>query len=260
MVKQAGSIFSTQYTGTPSTALAGTPKPVAATAAPGSSVVPAAEDHVHAMTTGIITLDNLSDVVITTPATNQVVEYNGSNFVNTRKTYIVCTSGTRPGTPTEGQAIYETDTDEFLIYHGTQWRRPWSQPWGVLFYAERVVGDSSTITFDVTSLTTGAFTPIANRLYKMTCHIPFLKTTTTGEPIAYIRTGAGADLAYATAGSLASTAKETLSIPGKVVTTTAVSVTYKVVVDPGGGLQLNVSANLPAFFLIEDIGPNGSPA
>lgn len=82
MVKQAGSIFSTQYTGTPSTALAGTPKPVAATAAPGVSVVPAAEDHVHAMTAEIIAISSLSDVTISAPASLQVLRWNGSAWVN----------------------------------------------------------------------------------------------------------------------------------------------------------------------------------
>lgn len=32
-----------------------------------------------------------------------------------------CTSGTRPGTPVEGQYIYETDTDRTLVYSGSAW-------------------------------------------------------------------------------------------------------------------------------------------
>jgi hypothetical protein len=34
----------------------------------------------------------------------------------------VCTSSTRPASPFEGQAIYETDTDMMAIYNGTAWR------------------------------------------------------------------------------------------------------------------------------------------
>jgi hypothetical protein len=34
----------------------------------------------------------------------------------------VCTSTTRPASPYEGQAIYETDTDMMAIWNGTAWR------------------------------------------------------------------------------------------------------------------------------------------
>lgn len=33
----------------------------------------------------------------------------------------VCTSTTRPASPFEGQVIYETDTDNTLVYNGTAW-------------------------------------------------------------------------------------------------------------------------------------------
>ena len=33
----------------------------------------------------------------------------------------VCTSTTRPASPFEGQAIYETDTDRMLIWNGSAW-------------------------------------------------------------------------------------------------------------------------------------------
>jgi hypothetical protein len=35
---------------------------------------------------------------------------------------IICTSGTRPGAPAEGQAIYETDTNRTYIWDGTAWK------------------------------------------------------------------------------------------------------------------------------------------
>ena len=35
----------------------------------------------------------------------------------------IVTSGTRPGTPVEGQMIYETDTDDIFVYNGTNWVR-----------------------------------------------------------------------------------------------------------------------------------------
>jgi len=36
----------------------------------------------------------------------------------------VCTSTTRPASPYEGQAIYETDTDKTLIWNGSTWMYP----------------------------------------------------------------------------------------------------------------------------------------
>ena len=33
----------------------------------------------------------------------------------------ICTSGTRPGSPVEGQQIYETDTDAYYGWRGTMW-------------------------------------------------------------------------------------------------------------------------------------------
>lgn len=35
---------------------------------------------------------------------------------------IVCTSGTRPGSPVEGMTIFETDTDRHQFYNGTGWQ------------------------------------------------------------------------------------------------------------------------------------------
>jgi hypothetical protein len=35
--------------------------------------------------------------------------------------YAVVTSSTRPSSPTEGQSIYETDTDRWLVYDGSNW-------------------------------------------------------------------------------------------------------------------------------------------
>jgi len=37
----------------------------------------------------------------------------------------ICTSGTRPASPFEGQKIYETDTDFEYIYDGSAWRVAW---------------------------------------------------------------------------------------------------------------------------------------
>ena len=45
---------------------------------------------------------------------------------------IVCTSATRPASPTEGAWIYETDTDRVLTWDGTRWVLPKNLAGGVL--------------------------------------------------------------------------------------------------------------------------------
>ncbi|MBM3660998.1 MAG: hypothetical protein FJW95_16055 [Actinobacteria bacterium] len=38
-----------------------------------------------------------------------------------KQAVIVCTAGTRPGSPVEGMTIYQTDTDTVLVYNGSAW-------------------------------------------------------------------------------------------------------------------------------------------
>ncbi|MEV0237555.1 hypothetical protein [Nonomuraea sp. NPDC050786] len=52
-------------------------------------------------------------------------EVLASADVNTylmKQAVIVCTSGTRPGSPNEGMTIYETDTDTYRGYDGAAWQ------------------------------------------------------------------------------------------------------------------------------------------
>ena len=49
-----------------------------------------------------------------------------SSDVNTflmRQAVIVCTAATRPASPSEGMTIYETDTDLYRVYDGSNWQR-----------------------------------------------------------------------------------------------------------------------------------------
>ncbi len=59
---------------------------------------------------------------------------------------IVCTSTTRPSTPTVGQYIYETDTNLEYVWTGTTWQRmPWNAAWGKIA-STSLTTDSSTYT------------------------------------------------------------------------------------------------------------------
>ena len=37
-------------------------------------------------------------------------------------TFSTCTSATRPGSPTDGDVLFETDTKNVIIWDGTNWR------------------------------------------------------------------------------------------------------------------------------------------
>jgi hypothetical protein len=59
----------------------------------------------------------------------------------------VCTSSTRPATPFEGQAIFETDTDRMLIWNGTTWvmpNAPAQNPTGMELVKSQAVGSGVT--------------------------------------------------------------------------------------------------------------------
>lgn len=55
-------------------------------------------------------------------AAGDTIDPSWGNTVRDR-TVQVTTSGARPGAPTEGMVIYETDTDRLMIYTGAAWQR-----------------------------------------------------------------------------------------------------------------------------------------
>lgn len=63
----------------------------------------------------------------------------------------VCTSTTRPATPFEGQAIFETDTDRMLIWNGTTWvvpNAPAQNPTGLEFITTGTATSQTSINVD----------------------------------------------------------------------------------------------------------------
>jgi hypothetical protein len=55
-------------------------------------------------------------------ANEEVLASADVNNLLMKQTVIVCTSGTRPGSPPEGMLIYETDTDTYRGYDGSAWQ------------------------------------------------------------------------------------------------------------------------------------------
>jgi hypothetical protein len=84
-----------------------------------------------------------------TTSSNIQYIFNGESWIIiSTKGILTCTSSTRPGSPTEGQLIFETDTDQVLVYDGTA-------------FVEISGGGGGTVLFqdsqpDVSELETGA--------------------------------------------------------------------------------------------------------
>ena len=74
---------------------------------------------------------------------------------------VVCTSGTRPGSPFTGMTIYETDTDCVLFYDGTSWLRLYAEgqdtQWPEPINVTRSVSNANLITGRATGDTQDRF-------------------------------------------------------------------------------------------------------
>lgn len=86
---------------------------------------------------------------------------------STRDLYTVCTSGTRPPSPTAGQRIHETDTGRDLVWNGVKsaWLPPWNTAWGRL-KAAQAVGTAFDTTQPVQVVFGSTFKAWTNRTYR----------------------------------------------------------------------------------------------
>ena len=171
---------------------------------------------------------------------------------------VVANTAARPTSPFEGQAIYQTDTDEVLYYNGTSWSRPWNMPWGLVVYNE-VTADDLTITTEEVQITGSSFTAVANRYYKVTYYEPNLASV-TATSFVNVRlrltniSGTqkqNAVIQLPTSG--VSNAFVNLQFVG---TLTAGATNFVATAQSNVGTAANDrSASAPAFLLVEDIGP-----
>jgi len=65
-------------------------------------------------------LNNLGDVTITTPAANEVLEFNGTAWVNTGR-WPNGASTARPASPPVGYMYFDTDLGKPIWWNGTGW-------------------------------------------------------------------------------------------------------------------------------------------
>jgi hypothetical protein len=66
-------------------------------------------------------IDDLSDVAITSPTNNQILKYNGTLWTNASASSGNVVSDSPPSSPTAGQVWFESDTGKTFIYYDSYW-------------------------------------------------------------------------------------------------------------------------------------------
>lgn len=79
------------------------------------------------------------------------------------------TSAALPPNPTIGDTCYVTDTGQLVVWYGdsTQWKPPWSLPWGLLVSASSSTNSTFTSTGSVLTGLSGTYSFLAGRSYQL---------------------------------------------------------------------------------------------
>lgn len=171
----------------------------------------------------------------------------------------VCTSTTRPTAPYEGQMIYETDTDLVYLWNGSAWVEVISAltkaPRGVIIFSTKTTPDTGSTLNTETTIATGTFTAVANRLYRMTYSEPELTVSASSVSAAQMLIKDGTtqlQASYVPIGTSEYVA-QTITVT---TTLSAGSHTLNARLVRAGPITLSAarSATQPAVFTVEDIG------
>lgn len=169
---------------------------------------------------------------------------------------ITCTSANRPGSPTDGMLIYETDTDSLLHWDGTNWLLPDNVAGGTLGYAQRTTDQTGiTTATDITGLSV-TVTVGAGRRIRLHAWCPYWITTVAGDR-GEIKIQEGATILAFTESTNPGTAGNFGISAHAVITPSAGSHSYKVVFGRAAGtgtLTFGGSTTSPAFLMAEDVG------
>lgn len=180
----------------------------------------------------------------------------------------ICTSSTRPAA-VKGLGIFQTDTNEFLIYDGFRWNPPWNSKWGQVgspLIADGPGTNQSISNPTETSLTNLAvdFNPIANRRYIHKLTILAQNDITGGEAASVLKLCNVSNteiyrwvLRHAKTINLEDSRTFEWTERGL---PTAVGVTRKVRLLPSAGTTAVLNANAKSQYYIMDDGPDGNPA
>jgi hypothetical protein len=166
----------------------------------------------------------------------------------------VCTSTTRPASPFEGQAIFETDTDRVLYWNGSAWYPAWNTAWGQVAYNQRTsnITGVGTTTTEVTSVT---FTAVAGRRYSIAGYFGVLKEGSSNYAQAFVFKDS---TQIARLSHMLVPAGNEHGLNGVCFDSpSGGSVTYRLMVSFGANTLNQVVGNstAPAYIQVSDIGP-----
>ena len=180
-----------------------------------------------------------------------------------KQAVIVCTSSTRPSSPVEGMAIYETDTDKLLTYTTatTTWVAPYNLPWGYMTSASSAsaqTGISSVTDITGTSVT---WTALATRRYKVTMS-GAVYGDTAGDSIGVQIVDGAATLQRLWSAAITDANLVMYWHLEMIVTSISGSQTWKarLLRNSGSGVMATYTTGVTNLAYIEDIGPSGAPA
>lgn len=171
---------------------------------------------------------------------------------------IVCTSSTRPASPSVGQNIYETDTGRHLVYYGatTLWRQPWNMPWGVISWFTNTAQplDVTSTTGVVLSGVTGTVGIISNRVYELTFSCRYLNSAVDTVNNFIIRR-AGTSVLGGISRNQSTVSDQTFTLSGLYQTGSGGSSTWDVFCYNSSGTTRIYGGNATTQLIIKDVGP-----
>lgn len=185
-----------------------------------------------------------------------------ASYINSylmRQAVIQCTSGSRPPAPHEGMAIFETDTDRFLIYTTptTGWQPPWNLPWGCVGVSS-AGGLVAVNTSETTVLTVSGVNLVANRRYRVHSNVGVLANQTGNHTHRIKRNGT--QIAISTFRHSAGTIDySTTPIMAFETGVAGGSYTYTLTTQLATGTGTTDGGSTTNFLMIEDVGPSGAP-
>lgn len=135
-------------------------------------------------------------------------------------------------------------------------QKPWNLPWGVVFEAQKTSNQTPVTSLtDLTGLTTGSITPVANRKYKVTVY-GFGSSTVAGDIIGFVINNGASIQSSATLLAGAGTGLSSMAVARFVTSGSAVTIKAQMGRTSGTGVITNVaSATTPTNFIVEDMGP-----
>lgn len=168
--------------------------------------------------------------------------------------------------PVDGQAYYlntGTATEGPQYWNGSAYRQPWNMPWGNVVQATSTTNTAIGGTLASVGLTTGSFSTVANRLYRVTVNGAILASGAALQTVTMeLSNATPAKVVDLKSVSVSGTAFYSVSASVPVTSPGSGSATWTVraVAGGGGGTVTMQNGTTRGSLIVEDIGPAGAPA